>query len=140
MITQEFFTCAWLWLLGPFAVASILMIFFTTNFNQHLFEILRKCGYKRKDATYYMFYDPVLDFNEEVGKLTQSDMNQWLTHGTFGEEHPKLAELLTCPGCFATQCALWLGLLTSIVVGNIWFFPIALLTWPSAGRILFKKI
>ena len=129
-----------IWALGPFAVASILMVVFTTKFVQHVFEILKWFRYRRKTPEYYEFHDPVLDYTENVGNLTKSDMDKWLLQGPFHKDHPRLAELLTCPGCMAMQCSLWLGLVTSLCVGNLWLWPIAFLTWPSAGRILFKKI
>ena len=129
-----------LWALGPFAVASILMVFFTTKFTQHLFEAAKKLGYRRKRDAYYTYCDEALEYKEEVGKLTRDDMNKWLLHGDFGVEHPKLAELLTCPGCFSMQLGLWLGLIAACCSGQLWYWPILFLTWPSAGRIIFKNI
>lgn len=129
-----------IWAIGPFAVASILMVFFTTKFTQHLFEIARKLGYRRKHATYYTYTDKALDYKEEVGKLTKDDMYKWLHEGEFGADHPKLAELLTCPGCFSMQLGFWLGLIVALVTGQLWYWPVGFLTWPAAGRILFKKI
>jgi len=137
---ETILTYVLIWALGPFAVASVLMVFFTTKFNQHLFEVAKKLGYRRKHDTYYVYTDATLDYQEDVGKLTKADMDKWMLEGDFGVEHPKLAELLTCPGCFSMQCGLWFGLIAACSIGQLWFWPVAFLTWPSAGRVIFKKI
>jgi hypothetical protein len=129
-----------IWVVGAFAVASLLMVFFTTKFTQHLFEIARKLGYHRKDPEFYRYSDAALDYKEDVGRLTRGDMDKWLLHGPFGAKHRMLAELLTCPGCMSMQLGLWLGLLTAVVTGQWWYWPAAFLSWPSAGRVIFKNI
>ena len=118
------------------------MVFFTTKFPQHLFEIARTLGYKRKDPDFFIYQTEVagIPYEESVGNLTAADFESWLFEGDFGSRHPKIAELLTCPGCFSMQLGLWLGLIMAIAIQQWWMWPIAFVSWPSAGRLIFKKI
>jgi hypothetical protein len=127
-------------LAGPFAVASVLMVLFTTKFLQHLFLVLRFLGFKKHDNAYWQYYDPTLDYTGNMGQLTRGDLNEWLSTSRFGLEFPLLAEGLACPGCVAVQSSLWLGVLASVSTGSPWLWVVALLCWPSAGRIIFKQI
>lgn len=97
-------------------------------------------GYHKESDTFYTLYDPVLDYTGEVGRLTKEDMHKWLLTKGFGAKHPRLAELLTCPGCMSMQLGLWSGLLTASITGDWWWWLVAFLSWPAAGRLIFKRI
>lgn len=131
------------WFVGAFGVATVLMVFFTTAFPQHLFEILKKLGYKKKVKDYYVFEREEVKgfpYRENVGSLTPDDWNEWLHEGQFGKEHPKLVELLSCPGCMSVQASIWLGLVIALVTSNFWMWPVAIISWPSAAKVIFKKV
>jgi len=136
---ETILTSICLWFVGVFWVATILMIHFTTQFTQYVFVGLKKLGWKRKDKEFFVYTAELeggFEYEESVGNLTPDDWEQWLRD----HFHPKFAELLTCQVCFATQTSIWTGLIVAIVSGHFWLWLIAAVSWPSAGKILFKKI
>ena len=131
-----------LWIVGVLGVTAAMMAWFTTNFPQHVFEIAKKCGYKKDDPDFFIFKQDVGGFaySEKVGQLTPENWDEWITEGPFGEKHPYLAELATCHGCFSIEVSIWLGLIIALASGQYWLFPIGAISWSVPARILLKKI
>lgn len=121
------------WVVGCFAAASIMMWWFNTALGVHLLELVRWLGFKKKNAHFWSV--PVdNDLRNDLSDFTKSDFDDWL----FDKLNPKLAELLTCPGCLSAHVSFWVAALIQVLLPtySLELFLASCLSWPVLVNIL----
>ncbi len=121
------------WIVGCLAAASIMMWWFNTAIGVHILEVVRWLGVKKKNLKFWSV--PVDgDLRNDLSDFTKSDFEDWL----FDKLNPKLAELLTCPGCLSAHVSFWVALLTQFFTQtySLGLFVASCLCWPIVVNIL----
>lgn len=123
-----------MWLLGCAIVGSILMWWFNTSLPVHILEILRMLGYRRKNTEFWSV--PVVEgVRNDLADFTKQDLQAWM------QDHlpAKLAELLSCPGCFSAHASFWVaaGMQLFLPAYSIPFFLACWFGWPCISSVLF---
>jgi hypothetical protein len=121
------------WAVGCLVAASIMMWWFNTSIGVHILEIIRWVGVKKKNA--YFWSVPVDgDLRNDLADFTKADFDDWL----FDKLHSKLAELLTCPGCFSAHVSFWVALASQVITQtcSLELFLASWLGWPVLVNIL----
>lgn len=126
-----------LWFAGCAVVASILMWWFNTFLLVHFLEIFRMLGFRKKNKNFWSV--PVDgELRNDLAHFTREDLETWL----YTNWHPKLAELVSCPGCFSAHASFWVAVAMQVGLQEVClpFFVLCWLGWPSISNVLLTKI
>lgn len=126
------------WFAGLAIVASVLMWWFNTALLVHILEIFRAVGIKRKNAEFWSV--PLYgssSLRNDLAYFTKNDVDAWMqTHF-----HPKMAELLSCPGCLSAHVSFWTAAALQPFLSeySIPFFVVCWLGWPGLANVLLAQ-
>jgi hypothetical protein len=119
-----------IYLCGALSVSSVLMWWFTTNLQIHVFQVIKFLGYKKNDPSFW-------DCGSGLGMefWTKIDCANWMARVLPGW----LGELLSCPGCLSMHVSLWLAAFFTVMTWHGWnsvvFFFLAWGGWPFLANV-----
>jgi hypothetical protein len=117
-----------LYIMGALCVSSMMMWWFNTNLPIHIVQILKLCGFKKKDTAFWYSETP-------IELWTALDFNNWKMKNIPGW----LDELTSCPGCLSMHLSFWTALFFTTLTWNGYesflFFLLAWLGWPYISNL-----
>lgn len=130
-----------LFVVGALSASSVMMWWFDTSLRIHILEIIRWLGYKKHDTNYWCVKQDIgIDepFKNDLADWTPSDFDIWIS------EHlpSKLAELISCPGCFSLHVSYCVAALAQLITWqfNPILFVCCVFAWPWLIRASLKLI
>ena len=126
-----------IWAVGALSVVSVLMWWFNTGLPTHLFEVLRFLGWKRKKAGFWTHTMTLVGKERAIDlkDFSPRDFDEWASERI----HPKIIELMNCPGCFSFHVSFWVAATAQCLTGfDPLFFISCVATWPIVGNMLLK--
>lgn len=117
-----------IWIIGFLCSSSILMWWFRTGLPIHVFQFIKKLGYKKKDDEFWASDTP-------IDLWTRADFEEFAAF-----KLGLLGELLLCPGCLSAHISLAVGAVTAWAFQCWWLLPVFWLSWPYPLNLALKKL